>query len=674
MRRLLGPFYLLASLAVTPPLESQVEQLGRLLAMEDSRVLDSSEVRLALTSPDPLVRRTGATAVGRIRDRAGIPWLAPLLADPDSSVRLAAAFALGLLGDSSAVPQLILMIEFFGAGPAGEEAVTAISKIGGGRALGFITELLAGKALPDLPGRGSLRARAAVECFRFGRSAPVPELIALTISSDDESRFGAVYALARTHGVGAQKALLAALADPLALIRMYAARALVRSYADSGGLDPKVVAPSLLGLLRDSSVGVQINAVRSISSYSQIVPSHEIYPFLGSSNGNLAVQATTTVAALGGPSSGQALYQLATTSPRYAQRREAFLGLATVDSTRFRRIASEWSRAPDWRLRAAAAEGWGLLGTGDRYRGSSLLDDRDGRVLAAALVAQSGGDGVSDATLRAGRRLLGHPDAVVRSVAADVLSRVSDPADLPALIRAYRRALRDSIPDAATSALGAIKAISDVSESLRARVESDFVRATPRPAEFLIRRWSAEQWPTLGEQWRPVLPVESHHPAAWYQEIARRFLLADSTRRYPRVRIQTGSGAPIVLELFGPDAPLTVDNFLHLAQGRFFDRHRWHRVVPNFVVQDGDPRGDGSGGPGGAIRDEINPRRYDAYVVGMALSGPDTGSSQWFITLSPQPHLNGTYTVFGRVVAGVPNLLSLTQGDPIESIRGQQPR
>jgi cyclophilin family peptidyl-prolyl cis-trans isomerase len=92
-------------------------------------------------------------------------------------------------------------------------------------------------------------------------------------------------------------------------------------------------------------------------------------------------------------------------------------------------------------------------------------------------------------------------------------------------------------------------------------------------------------------------------------------------------------------------------------------------VVPNFVVQGGDPRGDGWGGPGEAIRDEINPRRYKSYTLGMALSGPDTGGSQWFITLSPQPHLDGSYTVFGQVTVGIPVLLRLTQGDRIRTIR-----
>lgn len=102
---------------------------------------------------------------------------------------------------------------------------------------------------------------------------------------------------------------------------------------------------------------------------------------------------------------------------------------------------------------------------------------------------------------------------------------------------------------------------------------------------------------------------------------------------------------------------------------RYFDGQRFHRVVPGFVVQAGDPRGDGWGGPGTTIRDEINRRRYVGYMVGMALSGPDTGGSQWFITLGPQPHLDGTYTIFGRVRDGMPALLRLTEGDQIRSIR-----
>ena len=124
----------------------------------------------------------------------------------------------------------------------------------------------------------------------------------------------------------------------------------------------------------------------------------------------------------------------------------------------------------------------------------------------------------------------------------------------------------------------------------------------------------------------------------------------------------------VSLELTCPEAPLTCLNFLHLAAQGYFDGLAFHRVVPDFVVQAGDPRGDGWGGPGYAIRDEINTLRYRRGTVGMALSGPDTGGSQFFITLAPQPHLDGGYTVFGRVVAGDEVLDRLVQGDRIQRI------
>jgi cyclophilin family peptidyl-prolyl cis-trans isomerase len=137
----------------------------------------------------------------------------------------------------------------------------------------------------------------------------------------------------------------------------------------------------------------------------------------------------------------------------------------------------------------------------------------------------------------------------------------------------------------------------------------------------------------------------------------------------PSVTIDVEGRGAFTIELLGRDAPLTVANFLRLADQRYFDGNRWHRVVPNFVVQDGDRTGTGSGGPGWSIRDEINRQRYDVPMLGMALSGPDTGGSQWFINLSPQPHLDGTYTIFGRVTGSYNNLRRIVQGDQIRSIR-----
>ena len=138
-----------------------------------------------------------------------------------------------------------------------------------------------------------------------------------------------------------------------------------------------------------------------------------------------------------------------------------------------------------------------------------------------------------------------------------------------------------------------------------------------------------------------------------------------------RVVVNNSGAAALAgtLELAVLDAPVTVDTFVRLARGGFFDGLPIHRVVPDFVIQAGDPRGDGEGGPGFTIRDEINQLPYLRGAVGMALDWADTGGSQFFITHSPQPHLDGRYTVFGRVVAGMDVVDAIQQWDVIRRVR-----
>jgi cyclophilin family peptidyl-prolyl cis-trans isomerase len=136
----------------------------------------------------------------------------------------------------------------------------------------------------------------------------------------------------------------------------------------------------------------------------------------------------------------------------------------------------------------------------------------------------------------------------------------------------------------------------------------------------------------------------------------------------PHVFFDTDKGT-VEIELFVLDAPQTADNVLRLARDGYFTGVAIHRVVPNFVVQDGDPRGDGEGGPGYTIRDEINLQPYLRGTVGMALEWADTGGSQWFVTHSPQPHLDARYTVFGRVVSGMDVVDRLQQWDVIRRVR-----
>jgi cyclophilin family peptidyl-prolyl cis-trans isomerase len=133
------------------------------------------------------------------------------------------------------------------------------------------------------------------------------------------------------------------------------------------------------------------------------------------------------------------------------------------------------------------------------------------------------------------------------------------------------------------------------------------------------------------------------------------------------IMLQTTKG-PITLQLFTEEAPGTVANFVQLVQQGFYNGKNFHRVVPNFVVQGGDPRGDGWGGTEYAIRSELANLRYLEGYLGMASAGKDTESCQWFITHSPTPHLDGRYTIFARVTAGMEVVHRLEIGDVITSV------
>ena len=257
----------------------------------------------------------------------------------------------------------------------------------------------------------------------------------------------------------------------------------------------------------------------------------------------------------------------------------------------------------------------------------------------------------------------------MRSVAADLLARHPNGDDVDLLVVAYTRAAGDPFNDARLSAVSALGAIAASSAAGRQRVAARFVSVTPRPDDYLVRRLAADTLPDTRDAWGPVLPIATGRTLADYRDVARRWVAPALAGANPHVFLETDRGT-LDIELLPAEAPLTVAVFIDLVSRRYFDGTRWHRVVPNFVVQDGDPRGDGWGGPGFAIRDETNPVRYEMGTVGMALSGPNTGGSQYFITHSAQPHLDGIYTIFGRVVgvSGAAVLNAIGQGDRIRSI------
>jgi peptidyl-prolyl cis-trans isomerase B (cyclophilin B) len=143
-------------------------------------------------------------------------------------------------------------------------------------------------------------------------------------------------------------------------------------------------------------------------------------------------------------------------------------------------------------------------------------------------------------------------------------------------------------------------------------------------------------------------------------------MVIDTTRNH-KVTLETNQGN-IVLELYPQYAPKTVNNFIFLVNEGYYDGVTFHRVIKDFMIQGGDPTGSGRGGPGYRFEDEFrgNPLRHERGVISMANAGPGTNGSQFFITHSPQPHLDGKHTVFGKVVEGLDVVDSIRGGDKIE--------
>jgi len=371
---------------------------------------------------------------------------------------------------------------------------------------------------------------------------------------------------------------------------------------------------------------------------------------------NLQLEAIVALSRLRDPAAVELLIDLV--SAQWPSVRAAALhALAQTDVDTF--ISSISALDPDahWSVRASLAATLADLGR-ERAQGplTAMLDDTDQRVIPSVLDALAK-VGATNATEVLTARLKAD-DPVVRGAAARGLATIKATNAAAALSEAFKMGQRDGLYVARTNALDAITAL----DPAAAR---PLLTSALADRDWAVRMRAAENLHKLDpaadvSAMRPAPPPSVPELAAIDPMIAPKFS--------PQAYIDTSKGT-VQIELAVLDAPRTVANFVSLVRKNYFRGVQLHRVVPDFVVQDGDPRGDGEGGPGYTIRDEINQRPYLRGAVGMALDWADTGGSQFFITHSPQPHLDGRYTVFGQVVAGMDVVDRLQQWDTINTIR-----
>jgi cyclophilin family peptidyl-prolyl cis-trans isomerase/HEAT repeat protein len=658
---------------VEPLPEPDIGTAAALLRLEDRREFASGVIGAAARAPTPAIRARAALAAGRIGGSQGATLVRSLLLDPDSSVAAVAALMAGQLRDTLALGDLAVLLDPLNATArptVAVEAAGALGRMSDFTARGVLNSFLV-TADPNDARLLPVVREALIATWRAGETEPIPYDRWID-HPDPEVRWRAAHGLSRSEGAEAVQLLLPLIDDPDPLARSFAVRGLAAPAVQASAESPTEILNQLVPLLADSAYPVRVEAIRVIASYDHPRAVAALQEILRSQSPHEVVVVLEAVAAFG-PHGRLLLADIEGIArnpalPTYL-REAAIISGVSIEPAAAPGFLATIAADTDWRIRAAVARGFGRLRTEAVDVLYSLARDEDPRVAAAAVDAAVAGLRPFDvARIRPLLLELAHaPDMHVRAAAIRGLSWLADPATFPLLLDAFDRARADSEN---VAAIAAIDALAEIGLAGALSPERAFFTRFPRPDDPEIRRRAAVRFPAAARTaWGDLDDGEAPLPGTRYLDIARRWIAPPpALRTYPMVRIEMEQGTVDVV-LFGDQAPLTVANFLGLAEAGFFDAQVWARLVPNFVIQGGDPRGDTTGGPGYTIRDEPNRHRFLSGTLGMALSGPDTAGSQFFITQSPQPHLDGAYTAFGSVLRGHELLERILPGDRVISIR-----
>ncbi len=653
--------------------EAVVESLAGILAAYDTRRFTGPLFRAAARHPDPIVRRHAALAMGRIGNPAAAPILLRLMSDPDSTVQRDAVFAIGQVAAPAALERLrdmVLNTPTEEQHAAHVEAVAALAKIGGADAAGVLGELLSRwvgiASTQNAP--GTVR-RALSEAWRLGDLAPVAVITQFAEASTGATRWRAVYSLGRLSVPAASNVLLRATVDPDRMARAFGVGALTADFADRAGLDRRGLATRVRGVVDDPDPYVRIQALKALGTFGTDDHVSVAADRAADTEGNVRVQALASLGMMEGREAVNAIANRLDGGV-FATRRQALLSIARVDGVGALPHVRSWIGRSDWAERAAAAAALHWIpfdAAQDDLR--LLILDPDERVVAAALASALSSDWAGADSLARAHAL--HADPVIRKIAVRRLAGRPDTVDVRLLADAYAAGQNDRTSHVQVEVVKALGHIVALNRAAAALVETRFLARYPAADDYLVRRAAEEAFPAAADRWGPARPLTTGRGIEDYRDLARGLVLpAERGELQLELVVETDRGN-LTLELFVADAPFTVQAFVRLVDRRYFDGLAWYRVVPGTSIEAGDRRGDGLGREIPPLRDEVNPRPFARGALGLVLEGQDTGDGRFFVTLTPQPALEGTHTAFGRVIEGLDVLERMTAGDRIRRVRRQ---
>ena len=654
-----------------PPAIPVERKVAWILRLEQQRVIADAAVGADLiklvADTDAGVRRRAALAIGRTGVPEGLEPLQKALADPEEAVRSMAAFALGLLGDTKAAAALEAALADTAPTVRGRaaEALGQLAVTASAGAIATSAAPCGALIVPIDADEEKYPLSPEVEACRLSILALVRlrqyDALAKVVLTPDgrpvSSWWPVAFALQRVGDARAADALNTLASGGTGVYtQAFALRGL------AGYKDARAVAPAIaIAGRNDADVRLRASAIRALG---QLGDERAVQPLIDlvrtrTAPPNLRLEAMTALGTLGNRRALTTMLDLFSAPSPYV-RAAAMSAAAKIDPDGFLLALSSLERDADWWVRASLATTLADLPPENAQAALlALADDADTRVQGPALEALARGS--EDLSKRLADALAA-PDFALRAAAAGIIAGQGDrrAADSAAqLAAAYTRGESDATPSARLAALDALARFPNPGP---AEVNATLTKALA-DAEWPVRVRAAALLRQRGvTAAAPQRPAPIRHPAEYFE--SDRVLRPQYS---PQAYIEIPAGT-IQIELDVIEAPLTTLTFIELARAGFFNGSKVHRLIPNFVVQTGDPRGDGEGGPGYTIRDEFGTKPFVRGSVGMALGGPETGGSQFFITVSPQPHLDGRYTLFGRVVRGQELLDAISIGDLITRV------
>lgn len=709
------------SASAPPPVPSPLTTavLVQIVKAEDERRWDTTLEKL-LGHDSPAVRKRAALAAGRIGEPAAVTLLKGMLAkDPNIEARAMAAFALGEIESATGADAIQRAV----ANDKENDEVRARAIEAAGKIAAAnkpVAETL-GDAILDALEAEAAKGKPNTQIILMGLTAILRvrpsegDYVAAKFLThiDPRVRTDAGNTLARLRTKNSNETFRAQLmSDNEATVRANAARAL-------GAAEDKTVLDLLLeAATTDEDVRVRVSAIRSLGALKDANAAAKLIE-----HGNTLL-ADYKKPGVTNPASKNELLEIATTLGRLllhsknteaAKFLEAFrqydkyrspeteIALSRLDRAKYiSTFKAKESGLADWRVVSAYAQGLGDIGdsldadlratAGEAF--TTYITELETKVKPAyeremlkAMPDVVNGlaalkpDNLSEIM----RNVIGDADIYTAAAIAGVLgNQPYSKENFEALKSAFIRAqLKDKEANdaqlAIMDALFKLNKKESVGTLLGALISPD--QLVRKKAYDLLKTPDLDKdlpgLPTMLEdhEKRNALRTKQYVPihASKLGQVLN--TNADYTRAVSRKNgsvkaIVTTSKGAFTIDLLPEDAPLSVDNFVRLARSNYYNGVLVHRVVANFVMQDGDPRGDGNGGPGWTIRCEMNTVGFGRGALGMALSGKDTGGSQWFVTHSPQPHLDGGYTVFGQVNETDMKVVdNIARGDKIISIR-----